>query len=135
METPVLYFYSPKAETLQVRVAFPQGFITEWYPQAAVNQAVVVAGSLKNPKTGASIVWKDVAVLPPDATVSLPQGSEPSHYYAARATNANPVQVIGTNRAVHQEKFLFYRGVGGFPVPLNVTVDNQGKIRVKHLTG
>src|SRR5438552_18345449 len=108
METPVLYFYSPKAETLQVRVAFPQGFITEWYPQATVNQAVVVSGSLKTPNTSASIVWKDVAVLPAAGNVSFPQGSEPSHYYAARSTDANPIQVLETNQIPRTEKFLFY---------------------------
>src|SRR5829696_8248341 len=34
METPVLYFYSPQPKTLSVRVGFPQGWITEWYPRA-----------------------------------------------------------------------------------------------------
>src|SRR5437879_6837310 len=34
METPVLYFYSPRELDAHVRVAFPQGLITEWYPQA-----------------------------------------------------------------------------------------------------
>src|SRR4030095_10688799 len=33
METPVLYFYSEKPEKATVRVAFPKGFITEWYPK------------------------------------------------------------------------------------------------------
>src|SRR5262249_42063474 len=36
METPVLYFYSPQAQTLSVHVGFPQGRITEWYPKADV---------------------------------------------------------------------------------------------------
>src|ERR1700722_3199923 len=35
METPVLYFYSEHALEAHVRVAFPQGLITEWYPQAS----------------------------------------------------------------------------------------------------
>src|SRR5258708_5716133 len=34
METPVLYFYSPRELEAHVKVAFPQGLITEWYPQA-----------------------------------------------------------------------------------------------------
>src|SRR5438034_11831086 len=34
METPVMYFYSPRAMDARVKVAFPQGLITEWYPQA-----------------------------------------------------------------------------------------------------
>src|SRR5579859_7524606 len=34
LETPVLYFYSDKAQTVDVSVHFPHGAITEWYPQA-----------------------------------------------------------------------------------------------------
>ncbi|HSI13214.1 MAG TPA: hypothetical protein VK961_14275 [Chthoniobacter sp.] len=32
METPVLYFYSDRARTLDVAVRFPEGMVTEWYP-------------------------------------------------------------------------------------------------------
>src|SRR5437588_7901990 len=35
METPVLYFYSPRDLTLSVHVAFSRGLITEWYPHAS----------------------------------------------------------------------------------------------------
>src|SRR5439155_10368116 len=34
METPVIYFYSDAERTVDVTVRFPQGLITEWYPQA-----------------------------------------------------------------------------------------------------
>src|SRR5262245_61017830 len=34
METPVIYFYSDHAQTVDVSVEFPKGLITEWYPQA-----------------------------------------------------------------------------------------------------
>ena len=34
METPVMYFYSSRELDAHVKVAFPQGLITEWYPQA-----------------------------------------------------------------------------------------------------
>ena len=34
METPVIYFYSDEELTANVSVRFPQGTITEWYPQA-----------------------------------------------------------------------------------------------------
>ena len=39
METPVIYFYSDAELTAQVSVRFPQGRITEWYPQAGQNSA------------------------------------------------------------------------------------------------
>src|SRR5262245_32569875 len=131
METPVLYFYSAMPENVDVRVAFPKGFITEWYPQATTNQQPVRPGILEKSKnTGATIPWMNVEILPRDADVSFPRGSTPSHYYAARETDANPIRVSGND-----EKFLFYRGVGGFPVPINVTVTDSGKIRIMPLTG
>src|SRR6266852_9616405 len=34
METPVLYFYSDNEMDVAVKVDFPKGKITEWYPQA-----------------------------------------------------------------------------------------------------
>ena len=34
METPVIYFYSAQERSVDVTVKFPQGFITEWFPQA-----------------------------------------------------------------------------------------------------
>lgn len=34
METPVIYFYSDRDESVDVSVNFPKGTITEWYPQA-----------------------------------------------------------------------------------------------------
>ncbi len=32
METPVIYFYTDKPRTVNVRVDFPQGMLSEWYP-------------------------------------------------------------------------------------------------------
>jgi hypothetical protein len=34
LETPVIYFYADQKQVVDVSVAFPQGLITEWYPQA-----------------------------------------------------------------------------------------------------
>src|SRR5579885_2743485 len=34
METPVLYFYTPRPAKLSVGVDFPHGALTEWYPPA-----------------------------------------------------------------------------------------------------
>ena len=36
METPVIYFYAKKAMEVNVKVRFPGGRVTEWYPQASV---------------------------------------------------------------------------------------------------
>src|SRR5215510_2472523 len=34
METPVLYFYTPQEQEVSVKVGFPSGTVTEWYPHA-----------------------------------------------------------------------------------------------------
>jgi hypothetical protein len=107
METPVLYFYSDKETTVSVKVDFPKGRITEWYPQAR--------------ETGAGINWGGVRVMP-SSTLPFPREEAESHYYPARETDAAPVRVCGDKVKEH-EKFLFYRGVGTFETPLSVVVE------------
>src|SRR5262245_36582216 len=41
METPVLYFHSDRETRVSVRVAFPRGTITEWYPRADAGGSVI----------------------------------------------------------------------------------------------
>jgi hypothetical protein len=126
METPVLYFYSPAEMNVSVKVDFPKGKITEWYPQA---RAV---------STG--IDWGRLKVMP-GAALTFPVESAESHYYPAREVDAAPVQVCGTNgKQGQQEKFLFYRGVGTFDLPLsvrleggNVVLKNLGQEEISHL--
>jgi hypothetical protein len=140
METPVLYFYSPREVEASVKVAFPKGVITEWYPQAEyeVYQTSGRNGALRRlapnlngidtslrSVTGA-LEWRHIKVQPNTAPV-LPLESGPSHYYAARETDAAPL-TVGAQR----EKFLFYRGVGRFPIPLSVRLAADGKIVVEN---
>src|SRR5438132_6673133 len=115
METPVLYFYSSSETDVSVKVDFPKGKITEWYPQArAVNT---------------SIDWGRLKVMP-GADLNFPIAySDHSRYYAARETDAAPVQVCGTDgKSVQQEKFLFYRGVGTFDLPLSVKLEAKNVV-------
>ncbi len=124
METPVLYFYSPREQTVRAKVEFLQGVISEWYPQAHVPQAIparTMAGGF------GSIEWNDVRVTP-GAKPNLPTDSGKSHYYAARETDAASLQV-----GSQQEKFLFYRGIANFPVPVSATVARDGTIAVKSI--
>src|SRR5262249_35604122 len=116
----VLYFYSPRQTRVDVSVSFPHGLITEWFPNASVMPKFApasVAGS------EGSIAWSGVTVQP-DAKPVFPNESGQSHYYAARATDAATVNVSGQN-----EKFLFYRGLGSFQVPVSAVVD-RGKFLV-----
>jgi hypothetical protein len=110
LETPVVYFYSDRALKASVRVEFPRGTLTEWYPQAA--------------RTAQTLVWKEVEVAP-GTKEKLPREEKPSRYYEARETDAAPLRA-GTEA----EKFLFYRGVGDEGMPLTVQALGGGRFTV-----
>jgi hypothetical protein len=152
METPVIYFYSDREMTVDVAVRFPQGFITEWYPQTReIGPSVFPPGKLAVAlddlvqKTGARpqftfasafgkkgvpdslIHWQDVRILPAvrhaDLAATMPAGFSGNHYFAARETDADFVRVSTPDKSAPElEKFLFYRGVANFQTPLNVTL-------------
>lgn len=117
METPVIYFYSNNDMDVDLKVDFPKGQITEWYPQARIV------------RTG--INWGRFKVMP-GAALTFPADYTPSHYFAARETDSAPIQVCSTDgKPAQQEKFLFYRGVGTFDLPLSVNLDGD-KILLKN---
>ena len=107
METPVMYFYPSKPTTVSVHVDFPEGLVTEWYPQTSSTQ----------PSSGNRgwVEWKDIQLN--KTAASLPRLGPASHYYAARETDSWPLKSEGEN-----EKLLFYRGIGRFGVDLRAVV-------------
>jgi hypothetical protein len=126
METPVLYFYTGHQTDLAVNVSFPNGLFTEWYPKATVAQAPSWAHVLRAAAApAAQIGWRHVSVRPNTRPI-FPATDSPSHYYAARNTDAAPIHVDGQD-----EKFLFYRGVGGFAVPVAVSVNGPRMLTVR----
>jgi hypothetical protein len=133
METPVLYFYDSQEETVLVSVTFSKGVITEWYPHAS---RVEPAGNLYAEildKAGASgsISWYRINLSPNDRP-DFPVGDRNNHYFAARMTSSTPLRVT-TASGEQREKFLFYRGVSTFSVPLSATLSTEGKVRIKNL--
>jgi hypothetical protein len=122
METPVIYFYSDREQTLDVAVNFPLGQITEWYPgKTAADSGFRIPGMTMTAK---KLHWKNVKVLPSGAASksALPKESLPTNYYAARETDASILQVEEAGKT-EAEKFLFYRGVAGFQAPLTVKME------------
>jgi hypothetical protein len=170
METPVIYFYSPREIVAHVQVRFPFGLITEWYPKADTeiyeSKSLIdrMSGPMRsriytdsdvfqatnlldappagldstlvrlNPtlngidtslrKVVSSIGWSEVKVQP-GTTPDFPIESGHSRYYAARGTDAAPIAVGNQH-----EKFLFYRGVGRFQIPLTARVASDGAVTV-----
>ena len=132
METPVLYFYSSKEETVSVSVGFARGVITEWYPHASrvEPKAELYNGMLQQGGASGSIAWDSVTVAP-NQRADFPREVGNNHYFAARMTSATPLRVQ-TPAGEQQEKFLFYRGVSTFSVPLSAKLTVAGKLAVEN---
>ena len=116
METPVVYFYSEEEMTVKLKVDFPGGRITEWYPKASS----VSRGNID---------WGEVRILP-RAQVGLANDFRENHYYPARETDSALVQVRN-GRQLEHEKFLFYRGVGNFDLSLSVRLE-EDKVAIRN---
>ena len=156
METPVTYFYTDRERTIRASVEFPQGMLTEFYPpvQSFSPPFDVQAATREGEKIGNSrLDWGKIKLIPakaflPDVadaadaawlqqrileTLCLPGNG---HYAAARATDSafvltntkstGPFSPGGT----YLEKFLFYRGVGKFELPVQVEAGTDGEIRL-----
>jgi len=117
METPVVYLYSDKEQTVDLEVKFPLGTITEWFPQAREvgpssippARAVAEADSLlrrvgapadvsiqtllgDKPIQQSLIHWSGIDVLPAAGQAKiagrLRTDRSGSHYFAARETDS-----------------------------------------------
>jgi hypothetical protein len=141
METPVLYFYTNRETTVSVHVSFSKGLITEWYPHAShVYPVAAVAPkyanfgdwSLYQAHPDGSISWDSVD-LEPRSFAEFPRENRANHYYAARQTASTPLQ-IKTSNGVQIEKFLFYRGVSTFAVPISATIHSDSRVSAENLS-
>jgi hypothetical protein len=134
METPVIYFYSQRERTADVRVLFRGGNITEWYPQATTIDPQASAGTMAAAHTRQFLIeWNGVKILARDtramALDKLIRGKTGGgdHYYIARETDANFLQVAApqARSRLEHERDLFYRGLGYFQSPLGVGMDED----------
>jgi hypothetical protein len=141
LETPVLYFYTNRETTVSVHVSLSKGLITEWYPRASrVYPVSAVAPkfanfsdwSLYQKHLDGSIAWDSVE-LEPRNFAEFPGENRANHYYAARQTASTPLQ-IKTSHGAQTEKFLFYRGVSTFAVPISATVQSDGSLLAQNFT-
>lgn len=138
METPVLYFYSEKEMNVDVSVGFPKGLITEWYPRVRDFRPLLGDGKKPIPVANGWVRWGKVKIIPQDKMrPELPREGESNHYYYARETDSAYVRVCPTDddyKKSEYEKFLFYRGVGNFALPLEITTKTGGRYTIKNPT-
>ncbi|HLD61208.1 MAG TPA: hypothetical protein VJA27_03725 [Patescibacteria group bacterium] len=128
METPVIYFYSKKAQNATVQVDFPQGIISQWYPQNTSGNKMNDNWDFTKPYKG-GMKWK-VKVLPPNSTTKLtpPKEEETEVWTSPRAVDANLVQ----SHKGEVEKFIFYRGVANFSIPVETKFTSDNELLVKN---
>ena len=164
METPVTYFYAPSELAVTAKVGFPAGVLTQWYPavrsfapqiartfpaggpmqlldpvldphfpfanaQCAANLSGVQGGLLD---------WGALTILAPGATGPMPEASLDAFTWSyARDVAANVVRLTGApgvGTDAQHEKFLFYRGLGAFPLPWTVTAKSGGAVSLANPT-
>jgi len=135
METPVLYFYSPRDLRVSVKVNLSKGLITEWYPHADRVEPgrALRDADLSRVRSDGGIEWNNIAVSP-NLLGRFPREAESNRYYAARETSASPL-IVQTSEGSQQEKFLFYRGVSDSSLPISAISTSAGKLVVKSLGG
>lgn len=133
METPVLYFYSPRDLTVSAKVSFAKGLITEWYPHAdrVLPVPVMTDMRLSRLSVDGRIEWDHITVSP-NLAGEFPREVEPNRYYAARETSSSPLRVQ-TSAGVQHEKFLFYRGVSASSLPISARLTPDGKLLIENL--
>jgi hypothetical protein len=131
METPVIYFYSPRETSVSVKVSFAKGLITEWYPHSASAAAIDPREdfSLFLMQGQGSIAWNSVHIEP-GGTTDFPRDAAKNHYYAARETSSAPVRVSTPSGDQH-ERFLFYRGVSAITPPISAGLSADGTVLVQ----
>ncbi len=120
LETPVLYFYPPAlpgaSRPIDVRVRFPDGWLTEYYPDAvATAPELAPIGFLPprmKPGTEGVLRWKGLSL-----------GGEGHGPETEDPVWTSPREVRAASVATpkgESEKYLFYRGVGRIEAPLQV---------------
>jgi hypothetical protein len=135
METPVIYFYTPQVQRVEVEVGYPTGLWTQWYPQATtVRPGIVQAGSPPQTRNG-NISW-NVIIRPPNMKNGAPPAtSADALWNYARDVDAAYVTTDPTNWAKPQEeweRFIFYRGLGEAPMPMQARL-GSGRITASTL--
>lgn len=139
METPVTYFYPSRPMCVRVRVRFPAGILTQWYPNVRhfVPDLAEAGGPKLELKQGV-LDWGEVNLVSPSAegeALLPPVGADDPWAYA-RQTDAALVQVNdwqpSRGHSKQTEKYLFYRGLGRCEMPLRANTRQGGALELRN---
>jgi hypothetical protein len=137
METPVTYFYTDQPMELQARVDFPRGLLTEFYPPGIAMGPPAMPLDDAPPIGKSFLDWGRITITPQHARLSppprIPAVEKDNPYAAARQTDSDIVRVTNGD-GTFDEKFLFYRGVGNFDLPVKMQSLGDDRFAI-HNTG
>jgi hypothetical protein len=136
-ETPVIYFYTDQPQRVNVRVKFPAGIWTQWYPQASMVAPGLGATEPTQPAHG-HICWNLDVIPPGNGSLAdrLPPTSSDALWNYSRQVDAAFVRTAGGNgKAAESERFIFYRGLGKAKMPLQFASANGGTLTLGELPG
>ena len=122
METPVIYFYGDRHESVRVDVEFPDGIITETFP-APVTSSPKYSDDLEIANGKASF---EVTLLP--QTDLLPPEADAENIYS----HARNVDSLMISSGFEVEKFIFYRGLGRFTPQFHIGSEGSSLNMIYH---
>jgi len=102
-----------------VAVDFPQGLVTEMYPQTSVN--LPLTGKVE--RTGNGHAEWNVEVQSKGIRLDVPAVAPDNIWAPSRRVNSNFLKSFSDQ--FENERHIFYRGLGRFEGPLKVTSTQQ----------
>jgi hypothetical protein len=124
LETPVIYFYGRPGTAVRVRVDFPQGIVSQWYPRATSfgPELGQVAGIARG-----FMEWQGQLLPANDALIpsTFPPVPADDIWAPSRKVASLPLAVED-----EREQFIFYRGVGAFELPFAVGMGSDNSIDI-----
>ncbi|MDC0325578.1 hypothetical protein OAM01_02360 [bacterium] len=137
METPVIYAYNDKALNLDVRIDFPKGEITEWYPQVSGFGPTARLNEIVPATRDSFVEWQNVRIEShsSDKGEVIPAKTSSNHYFEARGVSSNLLTAhngLTKEFKPQTEQFLFYRGVGDFSAPLSIKFNSPQNFLIRN---
>jgi hypothetical protein len=127
-ETPVLYFYSDDIRKVRVRVDFPHGLLTQWYPSTFDQSLILSAGTpIDLARIDRTFLTWDLELVPPRLAKDrvVPKVPSSERWGWARVPAADFVRGGGED-----EQFVFYRGLGKVDLPVSVSEVGDGRVSI-----
>lgn len=135
LETPVIYFYGDKGLSVRVRVDFPDGLLSQYFPMPRDSGSEVpsLQQGLLDLASGvrSHLTWDVTLLSPGESSPTLPEVPAHDPWALAREVRANHLVTEGPG-ALESERYLFYRGLGSPSLPVSACVGETGILRLSN---